>query len=440
MNVAGMRRMDRWIGVPICALLTLVRRLDDLLLRRRPPAKPRRIAVLKLAEQGATVLAYPALVRARAMVGAENVFFVVFSENRFILDVLDIIPRENVLAIDSGGPVRTMLNTLRVVLRMRRERIDATLDFEFFARSTAILSYVSGARSRVGFHAFHGEASYRGDLMTHRLSFNPFLHASEIFQLLVRALLLPVEQLPACDLKREESLALPEYQPRPEHLQQVESLLRETLRVDAVPPLILFNANCSDMLPLRRWPRERYVDLARRLLKRYEDLTIVFTGSPGEAPQAQELAELIGSPRCISVAGRTTMDQLLALYCLSELMVTNDSGPAHYATLTPIDVITLFGPETPAVFGARTARSHLLWADLPCSPCVNAFNDRQSTCSDNLCMQQIDVDQVFAQACRVFEDRIDGQTSTRDEQGKRREVHAPEGRRHAPDDGSRRTV
>jgi ADP-heptose:LPS heptosyltransferase len=86
-------------------------------------------------------------------------------------------------------------------------------------------------------------------------------------------------------------------------------------------------------------------------------------------------------------------------------MVTNDSGPAHYSTLTSIDVITLFGPETPAVFGARTARSHILWAGLVCSPCVNAFNDRQSACERNLCMERITVDEVFDVACRVFESR-----------------------------------
>ena len=107
------------------------------------------------------------------------------------------------------------------------------------------------------------------------------------------------------------------------------------------------------------------------------------------------------------MAGRTTMGQLLALYDLSQLMVTNDSGPAHYSTLTGIDVITIFGPETPAVFGARTPRSHILWSGLPCSPCVNAFNDRQSACTDNVCMQRIGVDQVFDLACRVLGDRLE---------------------------------
>lgn len=404
MNVSSMRRIDRWVGVPACAALTVVRRFDDWILRRRPD-KPRRIAVVKLAEQGATVLAYSALARAREMVGAENLFFVVFAQNRFILDLLEVVPPHNVLSIRAANPVSLALDTLRVLARMRRERIDATVDFEFFARSSAILSYLSGARTRVGFHAYHGEASYRGDLMTHRLSFNPFLHASEIFQTEVEALEVAAERLPAHDTKPGPGAALPRYRPEPRQVTAVEALLREALELRDLPRIVLLNANCGDMLPLRRWPLERYVELARGLLERHADLAIVLTGSPDEAADAEALARRIASPRCVSLAGRTTLDQLIVLYCLSEVMVTNDSGPAHYATLTPIDVVTLFGPETPAAFGARTETSHLLWAGIACSPCVNAFNDRQSACTDNVCMQRITVGEVLELTSRILEQR-----------------------------------
>ncbi len=405
MNVASMRRIDRWIGVPACALLTLVRRLDDLLLRRRPTSAPGKIAAIKLAEQGATVLAYPALENARDQVGADNLYFVVFAENRFIVDLLEIVPPRNVIAIRTGNPLQTFIETLRAVWRMRREGIEATIDCEFFARSSAILSYMSGARTRVGFHAYFGEASYRGDLMTHRLSFNPFLHASQIFHLLVEAIGCPPERLPACDVEPPDGLALPQITPTEQDLAAVRELLREAVGRETLPPLVLLNANCGDLLPLRRWAPERYVELARRLLERYPDLAIVFTGAPDEAVEAASLVDQIASARCVSLAGRTSLPQLFALYCLAEVMVTNDSGPGHYSTVTPIDVISLFGPEAPAVFGPRTPRSHVLWSGIACSPCVNAFNDRQSACTDNVCMTKISVDQVFELACRVYEAR-----------------------------------
>ena len=101
--------------------------------------------------------------------------------------------------------------------------------------------------------------------------------------------------------------------------------------------------------------------------------------------------------------GKTTLRQLLVLYTLAKVLVTNDRGPAHFATLTPIRVVALFGPETPALFAARTPRNEVLWAGIVCSPCVNAYNNRQSPCRNNVCMQAITVEQVFEAACRAFE-------------------------------------
>ena len=159
---------------------------------------------------------------------------------------------------------------------------------------------------------------------------------------------------------------------------------------------------CSDLLPIRKWPSDRYVDLARRLLDRLPEVSILFTGAPSEAPGAEALVERIASDRCASIAGKTTLRQLLVLYGLAEVLVTNDSGPAHYATLTPVDVVTLFGPETPAAFGSRSPRSRILWAGLPCSPCVNAANDRRSACPESACMKRITVDEVFDRVVEAY--------------------------------------
>jgi len=113
--------------------------------------------------------------------------------------------------------------------------------------------------------------------------------------------------------------------------------------------LILLNANASDLLPLRKWPEENYAALARRLLEGFADLTVAFTGSMEEATGRRPGTER-GSTRCLCLAGRTTLRQLVIAYGLAEVLVTNDSGPAHFAALTEIDVVALFGPETPLLF------------------------------------------------------------------------------------------
>jgi ADP-heptose:LPS heptosyltransferase len=401
MKVKSMRLLDRWVGLPISAALTLVRKLEDVI-RREPPGPPRRILIVKLVEQGATVVAEPALRRAIEVAGSDNVFMVVFAQNRSILDILDVIPPTNVITIRSTGLGVCAIDTIRAIRRMRREQIDTAVDFEFFSRFSGALAYLSGARRRVGFHSFAGEAGYRGDLMTHRIAYNFALHASQVYRVLVEVLTMRPDRLPTIDYKADDEQAKPSFRPGPEETAEVEALLRSKLGRASIPPLVLLNANSGDLLPLRRWSGDRYVQLARRILKRFPHLVIAFTGSPEEQEDAERLVMLIDSERCISVAGHTTLRQLLVLYGLADILVTNDSGPAHYASLTPIDVIALFGPETPAVFGPRSPRSHVIWAGLACSPCVNAFNQRVTTCTNNLCMQRISTDQVFDMVCHVY--------------------------------------
>ena len=408
MKVTTMRRIDRWLGVPACFVLTCWRRCFG---RRAPapPAKPQRVLFIKLAEQGSTVLAQKALRAAVRRVGRENVYFLVFAENRDILDLLGLVPPENVIAIRTGGLLRTVWGACRAIRRLWRAGVDAAIDLEFFARSSAALSYLSGARWRVGYHGFGGGAPYRGDLMTHRVSFNPYLHTSQAFQLLVEALDHPAENFPAFDrVPPPAGLAEARFVPDGREIAALRRLVRQQIGRPGPYRLILLNANASDLMPLRRWPGERYVELARRLLARYREVVVAFTGAPAEREAVEALAFRVGSPRCISLAGKTTLRQLLVLYWLAEVLVTNDSGPAHFATLTPLDVVVLFGPETPHLFAAPSAGTHPLWAGLACSPCISAFNNRHSSCRDNVCMQRIGVEQVFAEVCRVYESRLAG--------------------------------
>jgi ADP-heptose:LPS heptosyltransferase len=167
----------------------------------------------------------------------------------------------------------------------------------------------------------------------------------------------------------------------------------------------LLNPNASDLLPLRRWEPARYVALAKKLLEKFPEVYIGMTGAPSESAPIEKLAREVGSPRCVSFAGKTTLRQLLILYSFAEVLVTNDSGPAHFASLSPIHVVTLFGPETPRLFAARTPRNSPLWSGIACSPCVNAYNNRQTSCPNNVCMQLITVDQVFCEVRRIYEQR-----------------------------------
>src|SRR5438552_2232911 len=401
-GISALQHTDRWLGAPLCAVLTLVRKVFGL--GRPSRACPvHKILFIKFAEQGSTVLACPAIRRATELVGRENVYFVVFEDNRFILDVMEIIPEGNVITIPTHSPWALGLGALQAVLQARRIGIDAVVDMEFLTRFSAILTFTTGAKSRVGFHTFFGDGPYRGDLMTHRLLYNPHLHTSQMFEAMVEALTRDPTVLPTFDFIPSANQPLARFRPSPSEVAEINTLLRrENPRIGSAP-LILLNPNASDLLPLRRWPPLRYVELARRLLERYPESFVVFTGAPAEAAPNNQLADEVGSDRVVRLAGKTTLRQLLVLYTRSEILVTNDSGPAHFASMTPIRVVALFGPETPALFAARSPNATALWAGIACSPCVNAYNNRQSVCRNNLCMQAITVDDVFEKVTRIYD-------------------------------------
>ena len=398
MNPQAIRRLDSWLGKPACLALTVLRRIGALFaLRPREMEPAQRILLIKMIEQGATVLAYRAIVRAVEKVGRENVYFWVFDENRFILDLLGLIPPENVLVVRTKKPVVLLWDLLATAWRARRLGIDATVDMEFFSRASAILAFLSGARRRVGLHRFNSEGPYRGDLMTHRVQYNPYLHTAAAYYLLVEALSADPAEIPLMKTPVPQiDYAAPRFVPADEEVERVQSILSRVAGCEVSRPIVLLNPNASDMLPLRRWPTERFVELGQRILTEHPRATIAITGAPSEQMVGQKIAEAIGPPqRVVNLAGQTTLRELIVLYTLTDVLVTNDSGPGHFASLTDITSLVLFGPETPAVFGPLGANTHALRTELACSPCVNALNHRFSPCNNNVCMQMISVDRVY---------------------------------------------
>lgn len=381
------------MGSALCWSLTAHRRARE---GRNPTGPVRKVLFLKLIEQGATVLAAPALQLAVDRYGRDNVYFCVFPENRHILDLLDIVPKDNVIELRHGDLPTFARDAAAALKRIRAEGIDAIIDMEFLTRAPAILGYLSGASRRVGLHRFEEEGPYRGDLLTHRVQYNPYVHTSEAYLQLVEALDDDPEDVPLLKRPlRAAPLDPPQFVATDEDRERVRGLLEVENGGPLQGPVVLLNPNTGDLLPTRMWRTERFVELGRRILAAYPSVTIALTGAPSEREGAEDVRRRIGGDRVLCMAGRTSLRDVLVLYTLSEILVTNDSGPGHFASMTDIDNIVLFGPETPQRFGPLGAHAHVLWAKLACSPCVNVYNHRFSACTDNVCMQEITVDQVF---------------------------------------------
>jgi len=94
----------------------------------------------------------------------------------------------------------------------------------------------------------------------------------------------------------------------------------------------------------------------------------------------------------------TSLDELLALHSMSDLLITNDSGPAHFASLVRLPTLVLFGPETPRLYAPLGRSTVCLSAGFACSPCISVYNGKKSPCDDNLCLKAITVGEVYQAA------------------------------------------
>lgn len=401
--------MDRRLGVVLCFIFTLVEKTRRALIpgtRRMPPV--RRILFVKPVEQGAIVLAYGAIKHAVDRVGRENVFVFAFAKNREILDILNIIPGENVITARDTNLFTLTLDMLRAIVRMHRLGIDTAIDLEIFARISIIICWLSGARRRVGLHRFNSEGPYRGALVTHRVQYNPYLHTSQAFDIFVRSAFTDEKEAPL--LKEAPVSPLcppPPFVPSSADVAAVNEALNGFLpslpRISASPwPLVVFNPKCLDELPARKWADPCFVELGKKVLQSHPDARIIITGLPFETTECEAMARAIDSTRCINLAGTLSLRGLITLLTLTDALVSSDSGPAHFAAMTDITGVVLFGPETPLLYSPLTDRLRTVYLGLACSPCFSPMNYRLSPCTNNRCMQQITVDQVYRELCEVL--------------------------------------
>lgn len=388
MHPNTIRNIDYWVGNPLCFLLTLLHVFFP-----KKTGKPERIIFLKFTEQGATVLAFRAIQRAIEIVGRENVFFCVFEGNRPILDIIDLIPGKNIITISEKNFFSFLVSVFSALVKIRKKKIDTSIDLEFFSRASAIFSFLSGARTRVGLHRFTAELPYRGNLMTHRIQYNPYMHISAFYYLLVEASLYDPSETPMMKIiQKDISFSLPTFIPaNDERKKMIDKLSKKEGE-----KIVLLNPNASDLLPLRKWESKKFVALGKKLISENPHVRVVITGSLPEQKTSEEICKQIGTDKVMSLAGKTTLRELLVLYSISDILITNDSGPGHFSSLTNIRTVVLFGPETPKLFGPISPNTHIIWKELTCSPCVNVFNHRFSPCNNNVCMQSITVDEVYA--------------------------------------------
>lgn len=409
MNLDLVRGIDKWVGIPACFCVSLVYRIVEWINHWRkietPPATtPIRVLFIELSEMGSTVLAYPAMKYVLKQHPRAKLFFLIFEQNRFSVDMLGIIPKERVLTISLRSPLHFLTSTIKTLTVMRKAKLDVVFDLELFSRFSSLLSGLVGARMRVGYGRYHEEGLYRGSFMTQRVFYNPHMHISKNFMALVKSIEYKDEYPLLKAIIQEEEMEQPRYESsKPDLVRLKGRLVAANAIVDKAEYLVLLSPNAGDLLPIRAWPLKNYIALTERILERFNAVVIVI-GLEGASRDAAEIIEHIGAERCIDFTNQTSFKDLLDLLNLADVLVTADGGPAHFAAQMPIKSVVLFGPETPVLYAPLGGNTTSLCAGLACSPCLSAYNHRKTTCKDPKCMEEITVDQVFVAVSEALSD------------------------------------
>lgn len=159
---------------------------------------------------------------------------------------------------------------------------------------------------------------------------------------------------------------------------------------DKGKPLITINPG-AQYGPAKRWPAESFRTVAR-MLGEHQPSFFVIVGSDSEISLAEELAAGMEPPPAL-LAGKTTLSELAAIIGLSQLFITNDTGPMHIANALGIPLVAVFGPTDHSITGPFQEPSVFIRNEAPCWPCLY-----RECPFDHRCMRDIQPEVVF-KAC-----------------------------------------
>jgi lipopolysaccharide heptosyltransferase II len=148
----------------------------------------------------------------------------------------------------------------------------------------------------------------------------------------------------------------------------------------------------------KRWPKERFSQLADKLINDFGASVILFGGTE-ETELANEMKDMMESPPLI-MTGKTTLPETAALIEKCRLFFSNDSGLLHVACAVSTPAIGMFGPTSPKRTGPYSGSSSVIRKDLDCSPC---YFGKPVHCDHFDCLNLVTVDDVIQEAKKRLE-------------------------------------
>lgn len=365
-----MRKVDGVVGNAICSVLAVGKKLA------RPFQKPvpayKKICVMKFFGMGSIVVASPALMALRDQFPGAELHFVTFKQNKELLEILGLTDKH--YFIDNSSPKAFVASTLRVARDLRKAECDLVLDLEFYAKFPLVLASLGKIPRKAGF--FLNPEPWRRELLDVPGWYNHYFHTKDIFLSLVY--LLAKDDFYYLDFKQ---FAAKYKYPRIRPTDAATAAVRTKLAARGVAKgsrIFLINANTSiELAPeARKWPAERYGELARKMLAEYPDAYVLFIGTKSESAYVEAVAATARDSRAFNVAGELNLQELIALFGMTDMFVSNDSGPMHLACLVDTPVVGLFFADTPTLFAPLGTKVAAVTPDLYSMPLFTVYNGK----------------------------------------------------------------
>ncbi len=364
-----MRRLDRVLGDAACSVLATAHRL------RKPFTAPRpirKIVVMKFFGMGSIIVASRSLAALRDRFPGAEIHFVTFRSNQGILDILGMTDRNHY--VDPSTPQAFTRTTFEVAYELRRAKCDLVLDLEFFAKFPLVLGSLAGIPQKAGFYLT--SESWRRELLDVAGFYNSYFHTSDIFLSLVYL----------CATGDYYYLGFNEFAAKYKYPRvEIGELERAALRgklahhgIRPMDPLFVINPNTSpDLAPeARKWPKERYAQLADELVAGTPGARACFIGAPNEREYVRSVAEHCRTPRRHVLAGELSLRELLVLLAEAKLFVSNDSGPMHLGCLVDAPIVGLFFADSPTLFAPIGSRVRAIAPELYSIPLFSVYNGK----------------------------------------------------------------
>ncbi|MEO5717219.1 MAG: glycosyltransferase family 9 protein, partial [Chthoniobacterales bacterium] len=142
--------------------------------------------------------------------------------------------------------------------------------------------------------------------------------------------------------------------------------------------------------PAKRWLPERFAAVAAASGGEW-----LLFGTEKDAAVGAEIASVLGD-QCRNLIGQTTLEQLIEELRKCRLLLTNDTGTMHLATLLGVPVVAVFGSTEPTLTGPLGSGHRVVRHQVECSPCF-----LRECPLDFRCMKAVGVEEVVARVAEL---------------------------------------